>query len=150
MRKYLKGIVASIAISLATIGGSFADALNVDSSGLAVQGYDVVAYFTQDSAVKGDKTHTFVHDGGTYHFSSAENLSAFAADPAKYIPAYGGYCAYGVAQGSRVPIEPDKFTIVSGKLYLNYNAPVQSTWEKDIPGYISTADKNWPKVGDEG
>lgn len=147
MKNYLKSLVVGIAFSLSLAGAAFADALNVDSNGLAVQGYDVVAYFTQDKPVKGQSSFQYEHDGGTYYFSSGANRDVFASDPEKYVPAYGGYCAYGLAQGSKVPIEPDKFTIVDGKLYLNFNAPVQSTWEKDIPGYITKADKNWTTVG---
>ena len=149
MKNYFKSLVAGIAFSLSLAGAAFADALNVDSTGLAVQGYDVVAYFTQDKPVKGESAFQYEHDGGIYHFSNAANRDVFASDPEKYVPAYGGYCAYGVVQGSKVPIEPDKFTIVDGKLYLNYNASVQSTWEKDIPGYITKADKNWTTVGSE-
>ena len=84
--------------------------------------------------------------GAKWLFSSAEHRDAFAKEPEKYAPQYGGYCAYGVSQGYAVKIEPDAWTIVNGKLYLNYDRGVQKTWEKDLPGYIAKADKNWPGV----
>ena len=79
-------------------------------------------------------------------FASAASRDAFRAAPAKYAPQYGGYCAYGMASGYKAPIEPDAWTIVEGKLYLNYNLSVRSRWSADIPGYIGKADANWPTV----
>jgi YHS domain-containing protein len=106
----------------------------------AILGYDPVAYFTASKPVKG--LDTFVHEwmGAKWKFSSAANLELFKADPAKYAPQYGGYCAYGVSQDNLVSIEPDKFKVIDGKLYLNYDAGVQDTWLKDTAGYIRQAD----------
>ncbi len=114
--------------------------------GVAVSGYDPVAYFTEGKPVKGSEDFTLQHDGATWRFASAENRDAFAADPAKYAPQYGGYCAYAVAKGSTAKAEPDAWTIHDGKLYLNFDKSVQAIWEKDIPGYVKKADANWPGV----
>ena len=132
-------------ILLAISAGAFAQN-NVDSSGLALQGYDPVAYFTDRQPVRGKAEFTARHEGATYRFASAANRDAFAAAPAKYAPQYGGYCAFGLASGYKAPIEPDAWTVVDGKLYLNYNRSVRSRWSTDIPGFIRKADANWPTV----
>ena len=119
---------------------------NLDSSGLALKGYDPVAYFAEGKPVQGKPELTASHEGATYRFASAANRDAFAAAPGKYAPQYGGYCAYGMASGYKAPIEPDAWTIVDGKLYLNYNRSVRSRWSADIPGFIGKADANWPTV----
>jgi YHS domain len=89
---------------------------------------------------------TTQYKGATWRFASAENRAAFEADPAKYAPQYGGYCAYAVSQGNTAKAEPDAWTIHDGKLYLNYDKNVQARWEKDIPGYVAAADANWPGI----
>ena len=119
---------------------------NVDSSGLALKGYDPVAYFADGKPVRGKPEFSASHEGATYRFASAANRSAFLAAPARYAPQYGGYCAYGMASGYKAPIEPDAWTIVEGKLYLNYSQSVRSRWSADIPGYIRKAEANWPTV----
>ena len=112
--------------------------------GVAIHGYDPVAYFTAAKPVKG--TAAFAHEwnGVTWHFASAGNRDAFAAEPARYAPQYGGYCAYAVSQGYTAKIEPDAWSIVEGKLYLNYDRGIRSKWEKDTGGYIDKANTNWP------
>jgi hypothetical protein len=102
-----------------------------DSAG-AIRGYDPVAYFAEGRPVKG------------LRFASAQNRERFAADPQKYAPQYGGYCAYGVANNYAVSVDPAAWRIVDGKLYLNYSKGVQADWNRDIPGYIGKADANWP------
>jgi YHS domain-containing protein len=119
---------------------------NVDSSGLAIQGYDPVAYFTEKKPVPGKAEFTATHEGAIYRFASAANRDAFVAAPAKYAPQYGGWCAYGVASGYKAKIEPDAWTVVDGKLYLNYSQSVRRTWSSDVPGYIRKGDANWPAV----
>lgn len=126
-------------------GIAIAGPVNVDGDGIALQGHDPVAYFTKDMAVAGDAAITAEHDGATYRFSSAENRDLFVANPEKYAPQYGGFCAFGMASGYQAPVEADKFTVVDGKLYLNYNGSVQSNWRKDIPGFVSKADAAWLK-----
>jgi YHS domain-containing protein len=119
---------------------------NVDSSGLALKGYDPVAYFSEKKPVRGKPEFTVRHEEATYRFASAANRDAFAAAPAKYAPQYGGYCAFGMASGYKAPIEPDAWTVVEGKLYLNYNQSVRRQWSSDVPGYVRKADANWPTV----
>lgn len=112
----------------------------------AIRGYDPVAYFTEGKAVKGTDGFTHQWQGATWRFSSAANRDRFAADPGKYAPQYGGYCAYGVAGGYAVSIEPEAWSVVDGKLYLNYSRGVKSSWLKDVPGHVRKADANWPTV----
>lgn len=111
-----------------------------------MRGYDVVAYFTEEAPVKGLEEHTVEHLGATWWFSSAENKAKFIENPDKYMPAYGGYCAYAVARKSTASSKPEYFTIHDGKLYLNYSKSVYKKWLKDKDGYISSADENWPAL----
>lgn len=112
----------------------------------AVSGYDVVAYQTEDRAVRGDARFSAVHGGKTYLFASVKHKEIFVAEPARYEPAYGGYCAYGVAQGVKVPVDPHAFAVVNGTLYLNVNQNVQRLWARDARGYIATADRKWARI----
>ncbi len=109
-------------------------------SDTAIQGYDPVAYFMDGKPVKGQDKLAFEYLGAKWKFASQAHLDLFKADPEKYAPQYGGYCAYGVAQDALVSIEPDKFKIINGKLYLNYDQEVQAKWLKDEAGYIKQAD----------
>ena len=139
-------ILATFLLSVAAAAAHAAGESNLDSSGLALKGYDPVAYFTEKKPLKGKVEFTAQHEGATYRFASAANRDAFAAAPQKYAPQYGGYCAFGVAGGYKAPIEPDAWTVVDGKLYLNYNRSVRSKWSSDIPGFVRKADANWPTV----
>jgi YHS domain-containing protein len=123
-----------------------ADVYTGTFSSLAVGGYDTVAYFKAGKPVKGTAQFETVYKGATWRFASAENLAAFKANPTAYAPQYGGYCAWAVSQNYTASGDPNYWKIVSGKLYLNYDKSVQATWEKDIPGFIAKADKNWPAV----
>lgn len=114
--------------------------------GLAVKGFDPVAYFTDGKPVQGTKEFEYSWMNATWRFASAAHRDAFAAEPAKYAPQYGGYCAYGVSKGYAVNVDPEAWRIVDGKLYLNYNKEVREAWMKDIPGFIRKADQNWPKI----
>lgn len=115
-------------------------------SNLAVGGYDSVAYFTEGRPVKGDRQYALKHAGAEWRFVSAANRDTFAAAPQRYAPQYGGYCAWAVAQGYTASGDPQYWKIVDGKLYLNYDAAVQAKWERDIPGFIGNADRQWPAV----
>lgn len=119
------------------------------ASGVAIRGYDPVAYFTEGRPVEG--TSTYRHDwmGATWTFANAANLATFAADPEKYAPRYGGYCAWAVSEGYTAPTDPDAWRIVDGALYLNYNLAVREQWARDIPGNIARAEANWPRLRDE-
>lgn len=115
-------------------------------SHLAVNGHDPVAYFTDGQPIAGSSTFESEYNGATWRFASAANKAAFDADPARFAPQYGGYCAWAVSQGYTAKGDPANWRIVDGKLYLNYNTEVQRMWEKDISGNIDAADGNWPKV----
>lgn len=117
-----------------------------ERNGLAIDGYDPVAYFTDQQPVKGSSEFRSDFQGSTFQFASAAHRDAFAADPSKYAPQYGGYCAYGIAKGYKASIDPAAFTVVGNKLYLNYSEAVRSQWLSDIPGYVRKADANWPEV----
>ncbi|MEE8310160.1 MAG: YHS domain-containing (seleno)protein [Hyphomicrobium sp.] len=114
--------------------------------GVAVGGYDPVAFFTDGKPAKGNKDLTTNYDGATWRFASAANRDAFQADPVKYAPQYGGYCAYAVSKGSTAKGDPQAWTVHDGKLYLNYNKNVRAMWAKDIPGNVKKGDANWPAV----
>ncbi|MCB2053365.1 MAG: YHS domain-containing protein [Geminicoccaceae bacterium] len=117
---------------------------------LAIRGYDPVAYFEEGAPVPGDEAFTTEWQGATWRFASAANRDAFEADPERYAPQYGGYCAWAVAaKGELYSTQPQNWTIVDDKLYLNYNDDVQATWEKDIPGYIAEGDRRWPEIAGE-
>ncbi len=117
---------------------------------LAVNGYDVVSYFTQSKAVKGSKQISTNQDGVNYYFSSASNLTLFKSNPKKYMPQYGGWCAYAMgANAEKVEIDPETFKIKDGKLYLFYNAYFNNTlktWNQDEANFKSKADMNWAKI----
>lgn len=138
------GLLAALAAAPAARA---ADPVNATRFGhLAIEGYDPVAYFEQGAPAEGSEDHTFEWRGATWRFASAENRDLFAADPETYAPQYGGYCAYAVAKGATAKSEPDAWTIVEGKLFLNYDKNIQSRWARDISGNIADADKNWPGV----
>jgi len=122
---------------------------NLESS-LAIKGYDPVAYFTQNKAVKGKKELAVSHQGVLYYFSSEANKEAFKAAPFKYEPEYGGWCAYAMGQnGEKVPVDPETFKILNGKLYLFYNRYFTNTlkdWNRNEPALKKNADLNWPKL----
>jgi YHS domain-containing protein len=120
--------------------------VNATSDGVAIKGYDPVAYFTDGGPVKGKKEFQYEWRGAKWQFASAGHRDLFKADPGKYAPQYGGYCAYAVSQGKTADIDPDAWDIVNGKLYLNLSKDVQKIWSKDIPGYIKKADRNWPHI----
>jgi len=112
----------------------------------AIQGYDAVAYFTVGKAVKGSKEFTFTYAGEIWHFASAENLLKFKIAPEKYAPQFGGYCAYGMSRGYKAKTDPEAWTIVDDKLYLNYNLDVRKIWNEKHLEFIQKANTNWPSV----
>jgi YHS domain-containing protein len=118
-------------------------------SNQAIQGYDPVAYFKNSKPVKGKNEFTYDWKGGTWYFSNQENLTAFKANPEKFAPQFGGYCAYGVADGHKATTSPDAWSIVDGKLYLNYDKEVQALWKKDQQAFIKKAQEKWPEVKKE-
>lgn len=123
-----------------------ASPVNIDASNVAIHGYDPVAYFTDSAPIKGVAEYSVEHNDATYHFVSAQNKETFAANPEKYTPQYGGYCAYAASNGIKVDIDPEAFDVHEGKLYLNYTKKVQSIWGKNKSEYIAEANENWPKI----
>lgn len=119
--------------------------------GKAINGYDAVAFFKQSQPVKGVDSLSYSYDGVTWLFSTRENLNAFKANPNHFVPQYGGYCAYGTADGDghKAPTKPETWTIVNDKLYFNYNLDVKKSWSKDRETLIQKADKNWPELKDK-
>ena len=118
--------------------------LNLDKSGVAIQGYDPVAFFTVGKPVKGKPELSSTHNGSTYHFSSAEDKSMFDNDPAKYEPVFGGYCAYGVSRNKLAPIDIAAFQIVDGQLLMQYSKGVRDDFNKEQAGNLAKAKANWP------
>ncbi|MBC8040661.1 MAG: YHS domain protein [Opitutaceae bacterium] len=120
--------------------------VNSTFTGVAIKGYDPVAYFTASKPVKGSSDFVHEWNGAEWRFASAANRDLFKADPVKYAPQFGGYCAWAVSRGYTAGIDPDAWKIVDGLLYLNYNAKVQSQWAENIPDNIAKGRENWPKI----
>ena len=137
--------VAFAIVLIFTVPVLAADAIYSNWQG-AISGYDPVAYHTAGKPVKGVSNFTTEWKGAKWYFESAENRDRFAAEPEKFARQYGGYCAYGVAKGSAVKIDPEAWHIVRGKLYLNYSKGIQKRWVDNQVKYITAADKNWPNV----
>lgn len=114
-----------------------------NTNGVAIKGYDPVAYFSQNKALKGNDSITMEWSGSIWKFTSKENLQLFTTDPKKYAPAYGGFCAYGTSEKHLSPTDPNAWTIVNDRLYLNYNLKVKEIWVKDTTSRIISADNYW-------
>lgn len=112
----------------------------------AIHGYDPVAYFKEGKPVKGKIEFSAKWNGAEWFFSSKQNLESFNADPEKFAPQFGGYCAYGTSKGHKAPTDPAAFTVVNDKLYLNYNLDVKGMWMKNQSENIKKANENWPSV----
>lgn len=120
--------------------------LNLDDSGIAIQGYDPVAFFTDNKPVKGDPKILAKRDGAIYYFASTDHRELFLKDPAKYEPVFGGYCAFGVSRDKLIEIDVDAFQIVDDKLYLQYSKSVRDKFNKDPKGNMAKANANWPAL----
>lgn len=112
----------------------------------AVGGYDLVSYHQESGPVRGSGYHKAVHAGIDYLFATEANQKAFEANPEKYLPAYNGYCAFGVSVGQKFNSNPNVYEIIDGTLYLNLDGDIQKNWAEDIPGNIVKADKNWKEI----
>lgn len=150
-RNTIKPILTATTLLLSLVFGCGSaqakDAINTTFFGnVAIEGYDTVAYFTEQRAVKGSSDFETTYMEAKWRFSSAENRDLFLSNPKQYAPQYGGYCAYAVSQNYTAGIEPDQFEIVGGKLYLNYNAKIKARWLGQRDEFIAAADKNWPGV----
>lgn len=143
----LKALLGAFVFLFLSAAASFAGSeLNVTSTGLALRGVDPVSYHSPSGPVTGDFKITAVHDGAVYRFASEENKAAFTADPEKYLPQYGGYCAMGVKMGQKLDGDPSVFTIVDDKLYLNVAPAVAEMWRPDAAANIKAADDIWTEI----
>ncbi len=142
--------LVSVLVGIAVAGIPAAHALSPVNktllAGVALDGYDPVAYFTDGEPVEGKKEHSLEWSGATWRFVSAAHREEFQKTPEKYAPQYGGYCAWAVAQNYTADSDPEAWTIVGDKLYLNYSKKVMEQWQQDVPGNIAKANGNWPKL----
>jgi len=141
----LASLVAASMLLLTSVSFA-AEETQQDVNGVILSGHDAVAYFTMSKAVKGYAGISAVHDGAIYHFSSEANRDLFKANPSKYAPQYGGFCAYGAAIGAKFPIDPSVFAIVDDKLYVNNSAAVSELWNAKQAKAITLADQKWSKI----
>ncbi len=146
-KTFLGGVALSVALATSALAAGVE--LNASSTGLAMQGYDPVAYFTDGHPVKGSYKITTLHNEALYRFASEEHKATFEANPEAYLPAYGGYCAFGAALGFKFDGDPNNWKIVDNQLYLNLSDEIQAKWEEDVPGYIVKADANWTDIADK-
>lgn len=153
MKKLVAAAFLAIALGLPLTTPAFAvnevntvPGLTTAGAPLALHGYDPVAFFKSGKPTLGDAKHVATHDGAAYYFADGANRDAFAADPAKYAPQYGGYCAYGVSVGKKFDGDPRFWKVVDGKLYVNLNADIAAQFKKDVAGSIEKADANWRDI----
>ena len=139
------GLGASLAFSGAAHAGTKPAVFTEILQPAAVGGYDLTSYFA-GAPVRGSAQFAATHNGATYWFANAANRTRFQANPNAFLPQYGGYCAWAVAQNKTAPGRPQFWRVVDGKLYLNYDQGVQTRWNRDIPGFITRANANWPRV----
>ncbi|OIQ47002.1 MAG: hypothetical protein BM565_08840 [Gammaproteobacteria bacterium MedPE] len=146
LKTLFKATLASTALLASSMSFAANIEVNANANDLAIKGYDAVSYFTKGAPTKGSDKFTAAYNGAVYHFSSASNRDMFKAEPAKFAPQYGGYCAMGVALNKKLDTDPTAWHIRGDKLYLNLNKAVQKKWNTDIPGYIETAQGNWTDI----
>jgi YHS domain-containing protein len=137
-------VVTMLMLAALAVGASAKELNNLDGSGVALQGYDPVAFFTDNRPVRGDQHFQAKYQGATYYFASAEHKATFEKEPAKYEPQFGGFCAYGASRGKTVPIEIEAWQVVNGRLLMQYDLDVKAKFNGDPQGNLSKADKNWP------
>lgn len=142
----LTALAVGAALSFSIAPSHADDITTYVTNGAAIGGTDPVAYFTDGKPLAGSDAFTTQYDGVTWKFASAANRDAFAAEPEKYAPAYGGYCATGASFGVKIPIDPTKWHIVDGKLYLNAHEGADKRFREDVPGTIARANEHWPKI----
>lgn len=141
-RSLIIALLAVVTLLSSACGSLGSKPIFSDEAG-ALRGYDPVAYFTEKRAVPGRPDISYTYGGASFHFASDAHRRQFVDRPEQYLPQYGGYCAYGMSRNFVVSSDPEAFSLVDGKLYLNYSMKVRTTWQKDIPGNIAKADANW-------
>ncbi|NIP38837.1 MAG: YHS domain protein [Candidatus Dadabacteria bacterium] len=140
-------IITLTMLGIVGAGPVFAGDTSVNTVG--VNGYDLVTYQTDKRPLRGNGNYVSVHDSITYLFANEQNKAAFEKNPNKYLPTYGGWCAYGVAIGKKFSADPEVWDIVDGRLYLNLDNGIKKIWSEDIPGNIKKADKHWVNIKDK-
>jgi YHS domain-containing protein len=142
----MRPVLAALLLPLAVTAAAAAESRSVNASWIgkvAIHGYDPVAYFDAGRPLEGTKAFTAEWRGATWRFASAVHRDAFLADPEKYAPQYGGWCAWAMTRGEFADVDPRAWRIVEGRLYLNYDAGIQKKWERDVAGHIAAADRQW-------
>jgi YHS domain-containing protein len=142
--KFLLALVLALLTTLLSLTAK--DLLNTSWTGSAIKGYDPVAYFTDNKAIEGKSDFQSQLKGATYYFASKEHKDLFDANPEKYLPQFGGYCAYGVSIDKTVNIDPTAFQIIDGKLYLQYSKDILNKFNQDPSGNLQKAQANWPNL----
>lgn len=137
-------LALALSLPIAAWSANPVEPLNRSSNGLAVKGYDVISYFTDGKATKGSAQYTFDWKNARWHFATAAHRDQFAAAPEKYAPQFGGYCAWAVGHGYTADIDPEAFSIVDGRLYLNYSKGIQKKWTPEKEKWIEEANRHWP------
>jgi YHS domain-containing protein len=140
---YLTGLIAFAVLA------PTAEVVNIDKSGLALQGYDPVGYFTDGKPVKGSVEFTATYKGATYQFASAEHRDTFNKAPEKYAPQFGGFCGYAASINKLAPIEVEYFQVLNDRLILQHNKKAWDLWHKDVEGNLKKADANWPTLSQQ-
>ncbi|BBB26933.1 YHS domain-containing (seleno)protein [Amphritea japonica] len=141
----LKTLALLAAFSFSSL--SFAGVeVQTDENNVTLAGYDAVAYFTENAPVEGDSNISTVHNGAIYHFSSVANRDTFNANPEKYAPQFGGYCAYGTSLGKKFAVNGKAFELIDGKLYVQKSEVVQEVWSENTQANLAAANANWPKI----
>ncbi|MBX9902328.1 MAG: YHS domain protein [Burkholderiaceae bacterium] len=144
-----KRFFISLFLLSAVVGASSSFAGSSPESILGAGGYDLTTYFSQEKPQRGNGHHVSTYKGVTYLFANGENKKAFEASPEKYLPQYGGYCAYGASISKKFVADPEQFDIVNGKLYLNLDSKIRSIWLQNVSGRITDGDKNWKTIADK-
>ena len=141
-------ILAAVAATLVAVPAFAGIDTGTDENDVILAGHDAVAYFTEGKPVVGSQKFTAEYEGAIYRFASAANRDRFQADPERYAPVYGGFCAFGTSVGKKFLVDGKAFRVVDNRLYVNKNREVYNTWVKDIPGNVRKADRNWPVIKD--
>ena len=145
-RTLLTAVLAAPAATLLTRPALAMEPETFAEAGVAIRGADPVAYWTEGAPVIGSTDHALMWKGAAWHFASAQNMAMFEADPMRYAPAYGGYCAYAAAQGYVATSVPEAWSIEQDRLFLNFSIGVRRRWLRDVPGNIAAGDANWPAI----
>ena len=138
----LLGLIVVLTAAQSSIAGE-AGRVNAGADNVAIEGFDTVAYFTMGRPMKGDPEFTYSWNGATWQFAAAEHRDLFAEDPERYAPQFGGFCSMALAHGQIAEVDPEVWTIVDGKLYLNFNKSVGEKFRQNLKENIEKADENW-------